>query len=56
MKILIVEDEKDLLNAMVDYLHQSGMSCHNRDEAAEVGSRVIAMRQGGIDGSKSSQS
>ena len=29
---------------------------HNRDEAAEVGSRVIAMRQGGIDGSKSSQS
>ena len=29
MKALLVEDEKDLMSAMSDYLQQSGMKCED---------------------------
>jgi DNA-binding response OmpR family regulator len=48
MKILIVEDEKDLLNAMVDYLHQSGMSCEKASTLEEALERIDLYDYDGI--------
>lgn len=48
MKILVVEDEKDLLNAMVDYLHQSGMTCEKASTLEEALERIDLYDYDGI--------
>jgi len=40
MKVLLVEDEKDLLNAMTDYLSDSGLRCEKASNLKEAREKI----------------